>query len=307
MKKMRIPLLGALAVAVVGIIFGTFFDLEISKAIASPSNNFALTISAIGPTIGFAGVALMGGGFIALAIHGKYHIVLKILLFVLAASCFAVSIAYPAGEYFGINGFYHPNLKCLGYLIVVFPEAAAVVGGYFLFKNCENKNLWVVFCVIIVLLLIGLLAIIPNVKDSVRRPRFRFLLQSSMDYYKKWYQPCKNLEDIMVANGLDPKNSDMRDHFKSYPSGHTAEASILFVCATFFPLASKKFEKYQMPAFYFACGLVALVALSRIMAAAHFLSDVSWGATIILSLTIIANEVVMRVKALQLPEEGKEE
>ena len=306
MKKMRIPLLCALAVAVVGIIFGTFFDLEISKAIASPSNGFALTISAIGPTIGFAGVALMGGGFIAIAIHGKYHIVLKILFFVLAACCFAVSIIYPAGEYFGINGFYHPNLKWLGYLIVVFPEAAAVVGGYFLFKNCENKNIWIVFCVVIVLLLIGLLAIIPNVKDSVRRPRFRFLLQSSMDYYKRWYQPCKNFEDIMVANGLDPKNSDMRDHFKSYPSGHTAEASILFVCATFFPLASKKFEKYQMPAFYFACGLVALVALARIMAAAHFLSDVSWGATIILSLTIIANEVVMRVKALHLPEEKEE-
>ena len=62
-----------------------------------------------------------------------------------------------------------------------------------------------------------------------------------------------------------------------------------------------------MPVFYGACGLVLLVAFARILAAAHFLSDVSWGATIVLSLTLIANEVVMRIKALQLKEEAPKE
>ena len=62
-----------------------------------------------------------------------------------------------------------------------------------------------------------------------------------------------------------------------------------------------------MPAFYGACGLVVLVALARILAAAHFLSDVSMGATIMLTLLVITNEIVMRIKALQLKEEPKEE
>ena len=69
-------------------------------------------------------------------------------------------------------------------------------------------------------------------------------------------------------------------------------------------MASKKFEKYQMPAFYCAGGLVLLVALGRILAAAHYLSDVSWGATIVLALLFIANEVIMRIKALHLKEEA---
>ena len=75
------------------------------------------------------------------------------------------------------------------------------------------------------------------------------------------------------------------------------------VIITFLGLAGEDFKKYQMPAFYFGCILVVVVAVARILAAAHFLSDVSWGAAITLALVIIANEVVMRVKALQLKKE----
>ena len=297
---MRIPLIIAWGVAVIGIILGSFLDLNISSAIASPTNYVGLTISAIGPTIGFAGVAIMGGGFIALALKGKYHTVLKVLFFVLAACCLGVSIFYPGGEYFGVNGFYKAAPEWVGYLIVLIPECAAMFGGYLLFKDCKNENMWIVFCIVIGLLLIALLAIIPNIKDNMRRPRYRFLTTTNEVKFHNWWEPFKEYKDYIAAHPDEP-----HDNFKSYPSGHTAEASILFVAATFFPMAHDKFKKYQMPFFYGACGLVVLVAFARILAAAHFLSDVSWGATIVLTLTIIANEVVMRIKPLQLKEEAQ--
>ena len=100
MKKMRLPLLIALGVAVIGIVFGSFFDLQISQAIANPKNGFALFISAIMPTIGFATVAAMGGGFIALIVKGQYHVALKVLFGVLAAACFGVSIFLPRWRIF---------------------------------------------------------------------------------------------------------------------------------------------------------------------------------------------------------------
>ena len=59
-----------------------------------------------------------------------------------------------------------------------------------------------------------------------------------------------------------------------------------------------------MPMFYCGCGVVVLVAFARILAAAHFLSDVSMGATITITALFIANEVVMRIKALQLKEDA---
>ena len=299
MKKMRLPLLIAWGVGVLGIILGSFLDLQISKAIASANNGFALTISAIGPTIGFAAVAAMGGGFIALIVKGKYHVALKVLFGVFAACCVGVSVYYPGGEYFGINGFYTPELEWLGYVIVIIPEAAAMVGGYFLFRNYKNDKLWIVFCIIIVLLLIALLAVIPTIKDNMHRPRYRLLAayESNPDiYFHNWWEPTKNHVELINTYNIH------KDNFKSFPSGHTAEASILLVATTFLPLANKKFEKYQLPLFLCSCGLVTLVALARILAAAHFLSDVSWGATIILTLLFIANEIVMRIKPLQLPE-----
>ena len=292
---MRIPLLIAWGVAIIGIIFGSFFDLTISSAIASPSNGFGLTISAIGPTIGFAGVAAMGGGFVALALKGKYHIALKILFFVLVACCLGVAIHYPAGEYFGINGFYGAAPEWVGYLVVIVPECAAMVGGYFLFKDCANQKMWIVFCVVIVLLLIALLAVIPTLKDNMHRPRYRTISTTPVEFHN-WWEACKDYKELMETYGI------AKDNFKSYPSGHTAEASILLVCITFLPLANSKFQKYQMPLFYGACGLVVLVAFARILAAAHYLSDVSTGAFVIITLLLIANEVVMRIKPLQLEE-----
>ena len=297
MKKMRIPLLIALGVALLGLIFGSFFDLAISAALGNPSNAFALTISAICPTIGFAGVAMMGGAFIAFAIKGKYHIALKILFYVLAACCLGVAIYYPAGEYFGVNGFYHPSIKWVGYLIVLLPEAGAMVGGYFLFKDFQNKNMWIVLCIMIVLLLIALMLVLPQIKDNMHRPRYRFLLKADLSYYHNWWQPCKEYKELIETYGVNS------DDFKSFPSGHTAETSILLVCTTFLPLINKKFEKVQLPLFIGSCCLVVLVAFARILAGAHYLSDVSMGALIILILLFIANEVVANIKALQIKEE----
>ena len=293
---MRLPLLIALGVAVIGIIFGSFFDLQISKAIASPTNGFALFISAIMPTIGFATVAAMGGGFIALIVKGKYHVALKVLFGVLAAACFGVSIFYPGGEYFGINGFYGKAPEWVGYLIVVVPEAAAAFGGYHLFKDCKNENIWIVFCAIIAMLLLALLATIPTIKDNMRRPRFRFLLDGdNMKMFHNWWEPFKGYKDFIKLNPKIP-----HDNFKSFPSGHTAETSIVLVGIVFLPLANEKYEKLQLPLFLCGCGLILLVALARIMAAAHFLSDVSWGATILIGWLTITNEIITHIKPLQL-------
>ena len=300
MRKMRLPLLIALGVAIIGIILGSFFDLQISTAIASPKNVFGLTVSAIGPTIGFGGVAVMGGGFIALIIKGKYHIALKILFGVLAACCLGVAIYYPGGEYFGINGFYGSAPEWAGYLIAFLPAVGGVVGGYFLFKDCQNNKMWIIFCIIIALLLIALLAVIPTLKDNMHRPRYRIVSTTPVEFHN-WWEPCENYKELRELYDI------ASDNFKSYPSGHTAEASILFVTITFLPLANKKFEKYQLPLFAGAGALVLLVAFARILAAAHYLSDVSTGATVILLLLFITNEVVALIKPLQLEQESPKE
>ena len=292
MRKMRLPLLIALGVAIIGIILGSFLDLQISTAVASPTNGFALFISAICPTIGFGAVAAIAGGFISFIVKGKYHIALKILFGVLAACCFGVAIYFPAGEYFGINGFYNPDLGWLGYVIVIIPEAAAAFGGYLLFKDCKNDKMWIIFIVIMVLLSAVLLGAITILKGIMHRPRFRLLIATDRVSFHNWWEPLKNYDEL--------KESFPSDNFKSFPSGHTAETSIALVGITFLPLADEKFEKIQLPIFLGGCGLVLLVAVARIFAAAHFLSDVSMGATLMIGLLVITNEIIVHIKPLQL-------
>lgn len=300
MKNMRVPLLIVLGVAIIGIVLGSFFDLNISMAIASADSVLGLLLSAIGPTIGFAGVAVMGGGFIRFALKGEYKLWQKILFIVLALACFGVSIYYPAGEYFGVNGFYGLAPKWVGYLIVLLPEAAAVVLGYFLFKDYENKNMWIIFVIVIVLLVFALIGVIQTLKDIIHRPRFRLIEATGAEFHN-WWEPCKNYKELIELYGTSS------DNFKSYPSGHTAEASILLVTTLFLPLAGKKFKKLQWPLFIASCCLIVIVAFARILAAAHFLSDVSTGATVMVALLVIANEIVIRIKSLHLKNESSNE
>ena len=294
MRHMRLPLLIALGVAVMGIMLGSFFDFNISSAIASSTNTFGLIVSAIGPTIGFSAVGILGGGFIVFALKGQYPIGLKILFYVLAACCLGVTIYYPAGEYFGINGFYGVAPEYVGYFIALVPALGSVAIGYYIFKDYQNKNAWIIFVIIACLLLVALLAVIPTLKDMIHRPRYRLLATTDQVSFHEWWEPCKDYKELIEALNTN------KDNFKSYPSGHTAEASILLVTTTFLPLVNEKFKKVQIPLFIGSSFLVLLVAFARILAAAHFLSDVSTGATIVLLLLFITNEIVMRIKPLQL-------
>lgn len=296
MKNMRIPLLIVWVVTLIGIVLGSFFDLKISSAIASAESTVGLTLSAIGPTIGFMGVAIMGGGFISFIVKGEYPIWLKVIFGVLALCCFGVSLYYPSGEYFGINGFYGAAPEWTGYLIVFLPELGALIFGYYLFRDCQNKNMWIVFVIIIVLLLLALLGIIPRLKDIMHRPRYRLIEATGVEFHA-WWQPCKDYKELIELYNT------ASDNFKSYPSGHTAEAAILLVTSNFLPLAHEKFKKHQFTIFYVSVGLIVVVAIARILAAAHFLSDVSTGAFIMVTLLVIVNEVVSRIKKLNLKEE----
>ena len=150
----------------------------------------------------------------------------------------------------------------------------------------------------IVMLLIALLGVIPLIKDNMHRPRYRLISTTDEVAFHNWWQPCTKYNEL--------KDSYPHDNFKSFPSGHTAETAILLVGITFLPLADEKYERYQLPVFYAGCGLVLLVAIARILAAAHFLSDVSMGATIMLALLTGINEIVIHIKPLHVQQEVEE-
>ncbi len=145
--------------------------------------------------------------------------------------------------------------------------------------------------------------LIMIVKTPVGRPRFR-ALQSELGQsfkedgviaFRPWYKGGGQPDAGVVSAFENTYGVD--DAFKSFPSGHTCSAGTLYaliMIPDLFELKHKKGAKlacWLVPILY-----VGLVAVSRIMVGAHFMSDVTFGGTIAFVCFVIAREVMLKGK-----------
>ena len=293
MKRMRIPLIIATSIALLGFILGSFLDLQLSTAIADRTNNFAIFLSVLGPVFGFSGLTFLFGGLIPKGLDKNTHIALRIILLAAAAGAYGFCIYMAGKEIFGGHGFYGAAPKWVGYPIAAIPLAGGEVLGYFAMKDSSNKNAWILLAIAAGVCFLALVPGATLIKEIFHRPRFRSVVATDGLEFYPWWKRCGNYKELMATFDL------ASEEFKSFPSGHTCEAAILLAVATFAPMANRKYEKYQYLAFGIATAFVLIVALGRIMAAAHYLSDVSMGMLLIAVFSLIGNEVVLRIKKLQ--------
>ena len=211
------------------------------------------------------------------------------LLFLQLAICYLFLFWQTRGvEIFGVNGFYNKDLNWLGFLLSGICLNGATCLGYYLFKDNQNKNIWITFIICIIVALICLVLFCEVLKAIQHRPGFRLLAANSNIAFHNWWERCENYKEPMNTYDITKNN------FKSFPSGHTIEAYLLFIPCIVLPLSNKKYENIQMPLFICVCVFAILTALARILAAAHFLSDVSIGVAFTTCLIIISSEIITR-------------
>ncbi len=141
--------------------------------------------------------------------------------------------------------------------------------------------------------------LIMIVKNPVGRMRFRAINSDLGQLYKDqvgytpWYVLNKQpSEEILL---LFEKTYGVDDAFKSFPSGHTCSAGTVYaliMIPDLFELKHKKGAKI-------ACWVVpivytALVAISRIVVGAHYMSDVLMGGTFAFVCLAITWEIFIR-------------
>lgn len=133
-----------------------------------------------------------------------------------------------------------------------------------------------IFCIVSLLLE---LAIIEGMKMVFGRMRFREWLQNPTNGYKPfaWYR----------INGKPAS-----DAFKSFPSGHTASAFLIMPITFLFDAFGR--EKAGRTARIIHLCWVAVVMTSRIMAGAHFLSDVCGGLFVSLTIVVVTGAIIFR-------------
>ncbi len=76
--------------------------------------------------------------------------------------------------------------------------------------------------------------------------------------------------------------------YYSFPSGHTANATVILTVTLYFKFMSEKTKKWKPIIIVTLAVWLAAVALSRVLIGAHFLSDVLFGAAITLAIIYFA-------------------
>lgn len=289
-------------ILLIGLLLGSFFDLQINTAIFDRYNGFGLVASSFGMIPGYATLSVFGGALIALTFKNKkFHVAWQVVFMILAVVMYGLSTYFLGKDVFSINGFYNEKLHpWLGCIIMGVVMAPCVYFGYWLGKKNENPKMWIIILVLAAAMFMALVPGTTLLKSIMHRPRYRIAVYEGYAPFHNWWQACKEYNNYIQTVGLPLT----KEEFKSFPSGHSCAVMCGLILATIIPMLNKNWAKYQVLFFYVAFGWGLVVMFSRMLVGAHYLTDTCMGSLLAVIFFYIANEIVVRKL---LPEEKKEE
>lgn len=252
-------LLGTGAFLSIMMVIGSFWDYPISQAIYDPSNPFGLFFAAFGEypaALGFA-----AGGAMLLSARNREKRLVGVLQII-------------GGCWFVLSGAAMAAMLPKGYLdipavlsggIGLICTALTVWGVARLCRGADRRTVIRVAAVFLLVIFADIL-VVNLIKIPWGRARMRLVAADDRAYFMPWWQPGKALRDTLVAAGV------AAEEFKSFPSGHTANASSLMLLCLL-PQLSAKLAGRQTTLFLIGLVWTGLVAASRIVMGAHYLTD----------------------------------
>lgn len=291
MKNRKLYII-AIVPFVLGIIFGSIFDLQINTALYAPNNAFGLAFAAFGPWFGYAYLVLMGGYIHRFAIKEK-TLWVKIAYFVTAAVGYGVSTYLSAGKVTSINAFNCGSWLWLWIIIVAILFFGLFYLGDRYGKKNDDKAVLYASLILVGFMLIELIPIAQILKSTMRRPRYRVLAADLYEgaVFKNWWEPFTGYSAIKEAYPTAPSLSEQ---FKSFPSGHASVAAVLIFGLPYFAMIEPKLKGKETLLFCIGVGFTLLMMLSRMTMGAHYLSDVSFGALAMTLCCIAGNEINLK-------------
>ena len=266
-KKNKIILtLSLVAVfAVLAAIFG-IYDLQISVAVANPESDFGIAMEILGELV--APILFVLAGFTIILYSVRLNIVeYKKSKIATGFICMMVGIGYSVYD-----------LSKLSYIksIISYIVVGILIGIFMsiIYKQSNKRLEYLIkIAVITVVYLIAMLVIINVFKMVWGRIRFRQMLAlSDLSLFTPWYLP----------QGFTG--------YRSFPSGHTANASSLYVLTLFAVFCKKKWQKilcYTVPVVW-----IIFMASTRVLVGAHYCSDVLFGAGISVVIFLITKNIL---------------
>jgi len=260
----RTSMLVIFGVSAVMLVIGSIADLSVSTALYEPDVSWANLLAAIGEwPAGFglivAGVFLVRGRNKTRVLRRRAQAGAGGLLVLLGTAM----VSYLPTMYLNI-----PAVVII--LAGMVLSAGAALGTWALTRRRAPREL-IRFSVGLIVVIVGEMIIINLIKIGWSRPRMRMLEVHSEYSFNPWWIFGSADKADALGQGISS------EEFKSFPSGHTANAAILLYLAPMLAWMSERGRRLIGPAVYVGLGWALAVAASRIVMGAHFLTDVTVG------------------------------
>ena len=289
----KIHIIIALAIAIIAFILGSFFDLNISKALYIKNYSFGHLVAAIGLLVSYGFIALYSGVLFnsALKLKKNFKIILSVLSFIIL-----IGTIYFSGDIiFDVNGFNKPGIKfkIIGISATAIFSIFIFYFGYKFAKDNPHDKTWLFSLIVLIMILLILLIGSVIIKDIFHRPRFRtvYLNIEGIEFHN-WWEPFKEYKNYIT-------DSITKEEFKSFPSGHATISMASIIGFVYLFMLNPNMKKYQTFLFYIGYFYSLFMSLTRILSRAHFLSDVAFGSIISLTILLIGNEIILRKKLVE--------
>ena len=304
MKK-RYHLLIIIGVLLVGLLLGSFFDLQINQAIYSDQDGFGLFMASFGVYPCYAGLAFIAGGFLSTTLRRKeMPLIGRIISFALSGLAYVMAVYLCGKEWPSPNGYDTPQLAWLSYLVSAVVFAGVYVGAFFVCKKGDAKHLWTILVIMTAIFVIALLPAGFVIKLIIHRPRYRYAVRGGLTSFYNWWQMFPEYKNYIstAENPIFVYGKEItKEEFKSFPSGHSGTGMIM---AMFLPFASFFFPKLkgkEVMLFYIGAGWGFLMMFSRMLCGAHYLTDTCMGSLICMVTFYLVNEFANHKKLYEEP------
>ena len=294
MSKKSVIAIASCAIAFLGLLtVATFFDLQINIAIGSGESVFGQFFAYLGDSVAWLAIPIC---FVilyqALQKNNRYYKVLKPILLVLTFVGFFLLTNYLFGKF-------AKEIKWELLYIILF----ALLGTFFSILGTDkvDKALMeklVIFAIFTLACVVVSQGIVTVLKMLWSRQRFRNLeggniAGGDLSGFTPWYKPTfgRHNENLFFPDMFGEEDEDA---YKSFPSGHTASAAISFVIIML-PEIFERLNKRKVWFYVVPSALTFLVAISRIVNRAHYLSDVLFGGTITIVTVFILKYLVYKI------------
>lgn len=178
-------------------------------------------------------------------------------------------------------------------LVMAVLSAVALIKAWKNVSKADNDRY--IWWAIAIVCTVAFYLIVHFVKSPIGRVRYRTMnYLNNFDLYTPWYviNGKRNMLDLVATGAVETKYDFVSDACKSFPSGHTFSAGMVYTLLAL-PYLNEKFAtKRARFALWASCiTYTGIVAIARIVAGAHYMSDVLVGGSIAFGGAMISREI----------------